>query len=146
MSSTAKCLLSAAAGAVVTFLALSPSSAPLILSKSAQAQEAKTTTGKASSGPLQPSANVKVDDENVVPQYANYARVTATPEEVILDFALNPQPFAAGEQLVKVSQRTVFNHYAAKRLMIALQRTIDKQESTFGPIELDVRKRAASKD
>jgi hypothetical protein len=39
---------------------------------------------------------VIVDDTRVVPSYSNFCRVTATPEEIIVDFALNPQPFAEG--------------------------------------------------
>ena len=59
---------------------------------------------------------VVVDDSNTVPSYSNFCRVTATPEEVILDFGLNPQPFATGRQDVKANQRLVMNFYTAKRL------------------------------
>ena len=52
--------------------------------------------------------------------YANFARVTATPEEVIIDFALNPNPFRQGKQEVKVTQRLIVNFYTAKRLMNAV--------------------------
>ncbi len=52
-----------------------------------------------------------------LPSYSNFCRVTATPEEVILDFGLNPQPFATGRQDVKANQRLVMNFYTAKRLL-----------------------------
>ena len=85
---------------------------------------------------------VVVDDSAAHAAYANFARVTATPEEVIVDFALNPQPFAVGRQEVKVSQRLIMNFYTAKRLLGALQMTIQRHEGAFGAIELDVRRRA----
>jgi hypothetical protein len=77
-----------------------------------------------------------------MPAYSNFCRVTATPEEVILDFGLNPQPFATGRQEVKANQRIVMNFYTAKRLLTALGMTIQRHEGTFGSIELDVRRRA----
>ena len=85
---------------------------------------------------------VVVDDSGVLPSYSNFCRVTATPEEVILDFGLNPQPFATGRQDVKAIQRIVMNYYTSKRLLTALGMTIQRYEGTFGPIELDVRRRA----
>ena len=87
---------------------------------------------------------VVVDDSATLPSYSNFCRVTATPEEVILDFGLNPQPFATGRQDVKANQRIVMNFYTAKRLLTALGMTIQRHEQTFGAIELDVRRRAGS--
>jgi len=63
---------------------------------------------------------------------------------VILDFGLNPQPFATGRQDVKANTRLVMNFYTAKRLYAALQMTIQRHEATFGSIELDVRRRAGT--
>ncbi len=85
---------------------------------------------------------VVVDDTGVLPSYSNFCRVTATPEEVILDFGLNPQPFAMGRQDVKANQRIVMNFYTAKRLLTALGMTVQRHEGTFGGIELDVQRRA----
>ena len=92
--------------------------------------------------PAVQQTEVVVDEAGAHAAYANFARVTATPEEVIVDFALNPQPFAAGRQEVKVSQRLIMNFYTAKRLLGALQMTIQRHEAAFGAIELDVRRRA----
>ena len=88
------------------------------------------------------TTEVVVDDSSTLPSYSNFCRVTATPEEVILDFGLNPQPFATGRQDVKANQRIVMNFYTAKRLLTALGMTIQRHEGTFGSIELDVRRRA----
>jgi hypothetical protein len=141
-----KCILSAIGGALAAVLALSPADRPLNLGSSARAAQSRSPAVDATSGPIQNTANVKLDDANVIAHYSNYVRVTATPEEVIFDFGLNPQPFATGEQSVKVSERLVLNFFTAKRLLMALQRTIERHESTFGPIELDVRKRAKPGD
>jgi hypothetical protein len=92
----------------------------------------------------QQTTEVVVDDSGTLPSYSNFCRVTATPEEVILDFGLNPQPFATGRQEVKANQRIVMNFYTAKRLLTALGMTIQRHEGTFGSIELDVRRRAGS--
>ena len=86
----------------------------------------------------QQQTEVVVDDSGTLPSYSNFCRVTATPEEVILDFGLNPQPFATGRQDVKANQRIVMNFYTAKRLLTALGMTIQRHEGTFGSIELDV--------
>ncbi len=93
--------------------------------------------------PIQQQTNeVVVDDSGALPSYSNFCRVTATPEEAILDFGLNPQPFATGRQEVRATQRIVMNFYTAKRLLTAMGMTIQRHEQTFGAIELDVRRRA----
>ncbi len=97
---------------------------------------------KMSDEPQQVQTEVFVDDTGALPTYSNFCRVTATPEEVICDFGLNPQPFAQGRQDVKAQQRIVMNFYTAKRLLTALGMTIQRHEQTFGSIELDVRRRA----
>lgn len=91
----------------------------------------------------QQANEIVVDDSAALPSYSNFCRVTATPEEVILDFGLNPQPFADGKQEVRASQRIVLNFFTAKRLLMALGMTVQRQEQTFGTIELDVNRRVS---
>jgi Protein of unknown function (DUF3467) len=93
--------------------------------------------------PAQQTTEVVVDDSGARPTYANFCRVTATPEEVILDFGLNPQPFAAGGQVVAVNQRIVMNAYTTKRLLAAIGMTIQRHEQAFGTIEVDVNRRVS---
>lgn len=92
----------------------------------------------------QPTAQSEIvlDDKGAHAAYSNFARVTATPEEVIIDFALNPNPFMSGRQEVHVTQRLIMNFYTAKRLASALAMTLQRHEATFGSIELDIRRRA----
>src|SRR6516164_8764355 len=104
----------------------------------------KETEHPTPSPQAQQTTEVVVDDSSTLPSYSNFCRVTATPEEVILDFGLNPQPFATGRQDVKANQRLVMNFFTAKRLLTALGMTIQRHEQTFGAIELDVRRRAGT--
>ena len=84
---------------------------------------------------------IAIDDSKVVAQYANFCRVTNTPEEFIFDYGLNTQPSGMPKQPISLAQRIVMSPYAAKRLLHALQVTVDRHETTFGSLETDVRKR-----
>jgi Protein of unknown function (DUF3467) len=88
-----------------------------------------------------PQSEIVLNEKDANVAYSNFARVTATAEEVILDFCLNPNPFQAGRQELRVEQRLILNFYTAKRLFHALSMTLQRHEGTFGSIELDVRRR-----
>jgi hypothetical protein len=75
------------------------------------------------------------------PFYANFARVTGSPEELILDFGLNPQPFGAQTAPIAIQRRLVLNFYTAKRLLAALNMAVQRHEMAFGTLETDVNKR-----
>jgi hypothetical protein len=83
----------------------------------------------------------EVDDSRTLACYANFCRVTGTPEELIIDFGLNPQPVGAPTQPIVAKQRIVANWYTAKRLLQVLQLTVGRHEATFGALETDVQKR-----
>ena len=89
----------------------------------------------------QARAQVKVDDSRLQAAYANFCRVTGTPEELIIDFGLNAQPFGPPTEPVVVNQRIVVNFFTAKRLLHALQLTLQRHEAAFGVLETDVQKR-----
>jgi len=92
--------------------------------------------------PQQPQpGQVEVDDSKAVACYANFCRVTGTPEELLIDFGLNPQPVGAPTKPVVVTQRIVTNLYTAKRLLYVLQQTVERHEATFGALETDVQMR-----
>jgi hypothetical protein len=86
---------------------------------------------------------VPVDDRKATSLYANFCRVTGTPEEVIVDFGLNANPIATPTDPLVISQRVVVNFYTAKRLWQALGMTIQRHEAAFGVLETDVQKRVA---
>ena len=84
---------------------------------------------------------IQLDDKGLHASYSNFCRVTGTPEEVIVDFSMNPNPYTQQDQTIKIDHRLVLNHYTAKRLFAALQQTIMRHEQNFGVIELNVQRR-----
>jgi hypothetical protein len=84
---------------------------------------------------------IQIDDSKALSLYANFCRVTGTPEELIIDFGLNPQPFGVPTEPIAVSQRIITNFYTAKRMLHALTLTVQRHEATFGVLETDVQRR-----
>jgi hypothetical protein len=95
--------------------------------------------------PAQAQPQVTLDETGAVACYANFCRVTGTPEEVILDLGLNAQPFGVPQNPVKVSQRLIMNYFTAKRLLVALSMTVQRHEQAFGVLETDVQKRVRTR-
>ena len=87
------------------------------------------------------STQLVVDDTHATRTYANFCRVTGSPEELIVDFGLNAQPVGTPKDPIVVDQRIIMNFYTAKRLVAALQLSIERHEQVFGPIETDIEKR-----
>ncbi len=107
-----------------------------------QAPEAAAEAAPAAQPAQQPQrVQVQIDDSKVIASYANFCRVTGTPEELIIDFGLNPQPVGLPTQPIAVTQRIITNFYTAKRMLHALQLTVQRHEATFGVLEIDVNKR-----
>jgi hypothetical protein len=92
-----------------------------------------------------PQANqlppIQIDDSKVIAGYCNFCRVTGTPEELIIDFGLNPQHVGAPTQPIRVTQRIIMNFFTAKRTLHALQLTLERHEDAFGVLETDVQRR-----
>ena len=84
---------------------------------------------------------VKFDDSRTIACYANFCRVTGTPEELIIDFGLNNQPMGTPVEPIPISQRIIVNFFTAKRLLGALSMSIQRHEAAFGVLETDVQKR-----
>ena len=91
--------------------------------------------------PAQQMQRVEVTDKHAISLYANFCRVTGTPEELILDFGLNAQPFGVPTEPVDVKQRIVVNYFTAKRMLQALHMSVQRHEQAFGVLETDVQKR-----
>ena len=89
----------------------------------------------------QQRAQVEIDDSKASATYANFCRVTGTPEELIIDFGVNSQPFGVPTNPIPVTQRIITNFYTAKRMLHALSLTVQRHEATFGVLETDVQKR-----
>jgi len=84
---------------------------------------------------------VPVDESHIVATYANFCRVTGTPEELIVDFGLNKQVAGTSPETIQLTQRIIVNFYTAKRLAAALVMAVQRHEQAFGPLETDVQKR-----
>lgn len=106
-----------------------------------ETEGAEESRAPAQQQPQQQQFQVNVDDSNVSALYANFCRVTGSPEELIIDFGLNPQPVGVPTSPIKVSQRVIVNFFTAKRLLNALALSVQRHESVFGVLETDIQKR-----
>ena len=104
-------------------------------------QSGDETQAPAAAPQQQQQYQVQVDDSKVMATYANFCRVTGSPEELIIDFGLNPQPTGGPTKPVPVTQRVTMNYYTAKRLYGALAMAVQRHEAVFGTIETDAQKR-----
>jgi hypothetical protein len=102
--------------------------------------ELETPETRQETPPQQP-VQVQVKDEDAIACYANFCRVTGSPEELIVDFGLNPQPVGIPKDPIVVKQRIIMNFYTAKRLLAALQMSVQRHEAVFGVLETDIQKR-----
>ena len=84
---------------------------------------------------------VPVDESHIVATYANFCRVTGTPEELIVDFGLNKQVGGTSPETIQLTQRIIVNFFTAKRLAAALAMAVARHEQAFGVLETDVQRR-----
>jgi hypothetical protein len=84
---------------------------------------------------------VPVDESHIAATYANFCRVTGTPEELIVDFGLNKQVAGTSPETIQLTQRIIVNFFTAKRLAYALGMAVQRHEQAFGMLETDVQKR-----
>jgi hypothetical protein len=89
----------------------------------------------------QQAPQFSVDTTALSTVYANFCRVTGTPEELVLDFGLNTQMQPIAAEPIKLSHRLVMNFYTAKRLLGALHMAVQQHENTYGLLETDINKR-----
>ena len=117
------------------------------MAKTPEKTEAVTSDKPATESPAGAEAprkappQIQVDESKAVTSYANFCRVTGTPEELIVDFALNPQPMGVPDKPIGIDQRIILNFYTAKRLLAALQMSLQRHEQAFGVLETDIQKR-----
>ena len=102
-------------------------------------QQPTSEQQKQQAAPKRPE--VKFDDSKTIASYANFCRVTGTPEELIVDFGLNNQPMGVPTDAIPIAQRIIVNFFTAKRLLGALNMSIHRHEAAFGVLETDVQKR-----
>ena len=109
------------------------------------AETTKSSTGDnppAQPAPPQTVSVPIVEAEGLAATYANFVQVRPSPEELVLDFALNPNaPGSTQTVAIKISDRIVLNYFTAKRLWGGLGLALQRHEQTFGVLETDVNKR-----
>ena len=109
--------------------------------KAEKPEAAEAPKAEAAAPAPQQTVQINVDDSNVMALYANFCRVTGSPEELIIDFGLNPQPVGVPKDPIAVKQRIIINYYTAKRLLAALNMSVQRHEAVFGVLETDINKR-----
>src|SRR5262245_63447899 len=82
-----------------------------------------------------------VDTTALSSAYANFCRVTGTPEELVLDFGLNTQMTPVPAEPVKLTHRLVMHYFTAKRLLGALHMAVQQHEGVYGVLETDIQRR-----
>src|SRR6185295_19740709 len=111
------------------------------MAKETSSEQPAPTSSTAGQPAAQPQIQPTIEPDNLEPIYTNFARVTGSPEELILDFGLNSDPTGNPNTPVRISERLVMNYFTAKRLWMALATSLKRQESVFGVLETDVSKR-----
>lgn len=89
----------------------------------------------------QQQQQIPTDYSSLSTVYTNFCRVSVTPEELVLDFGLNPQVSPTPTEPVKLTHRVVMNFFTAKRLLLALNNVVVQHENAYGALELDFQKR-----
>ncbi len=89
----------------------------------------------------QQQPQIPTDYSSLSTVYTNFCRVSVTPEELVLDFGLNPQVSPTPTEPVKLTHRVVMNFFTAKRLLLALNNVVVQHENAYGALELDFQKR-----
>jgi hypothetical protein len=97
--------------------------------------------------PQQQEIRVHLDERALRTTYANAFLTHATPNELLIDFALNlgarpaQQQGNPAEMVWQVGERIIINYFTAKQLAINLGQLVRQYEEQFGVLELDPAKR-----
>ncbi len=102
------------------------------------------TTGPAIGDQPGQQMQLQIREEKMVTVFSNIFRLSATHEDLFLDFAVNMQHHDKPNTVVMdVNTRVAMSFYAAKRLALALSQAVQRYEQVYGPIQLDPRQRGA---
>ena len=90
-----------------------------------------------------PSELVVAPSSVAQPSYANFVRVSGSPEELTVEFGINPNPVAPqADNQITVHSQAAMSFATAKCLLQQLSRAVSDYEGRHGVLELDVSKRA----
>jgi hypothetical protein len=82
--------------------------------------------------PAQPSGPKINVPEGTEPVYANLARISHSPADIVIDFA----HILPGESTANIQSRVVMSPLSAKLLMHALTENLGRYEAAFGEIKV----------
>jgi hypothetical protein len=82
--------------------------------------------------PAQPSGPKIIVPEGMEPAYANLARISHSPADIVVDFA----HILPGETTANIRARVVMTPLSAKLLLRALHENIARYEAAFGEISV----------
>lgn len=82
--------------------------------------------------PAQPSGPQIIVPEGTEPLYANLARISHSPADIVIDFA----HILPGETTAKIQSRIVMTPLSAKLLLHALTENLGRYEAAFGEIKV----------
>ncbi|MHC4994159.1 MAG: DUF3467 domain-containing protein [Planctomycetota bacterium] len=92
--------------------------------------------------PQQPQTQLRIDESKAAITYSSTSRLSGTAEEIVIDFSQGikpgPQPNTA---ILQIDSKVILSPWAAKRLALALNQTIQRYEQAYGALEIDPRKR-----
>jgi len=97
-----------------------------------QACSARKITGLFMTTPAQPAGPKIIIPEGMEPAYANLARISHSPADIVIDFA----HLLPGETSANVRSRVVMTPLSAKLLLRALAENIARYEAAFGEIPM----------
>lgn len=86
--------------------------------------------------PNQQQQQVRIDASKIETVYTNFFAVSGAQEEITLFLGANSPMPNSNQPLAQLSHRVMFNPQNAKKLMLAMQQTVNAHEERFGPIEL----------
>ena len=82
--------------------------------------------------PSQPAGPKIIVPEGMEPAYANLARISHSPADIVIDFA----HILPGETIANIRSRVVMTPLSAKLLLRALTENIARYEAAFGEINV----------
>jgi uncharacterized protein DUF3467 len=82
--------------------------------------------------PAQPMGPKIIVPEGMEPAYANLARISHSPADIVIDFA----HILPGESSANIRSRVVMTPLSAKLLLHALTENLSRYEATFGEIPM----------
>jgi hypothetical protein len=102
-------------------------------------EEKRGVSAAVASGTSDTAPKVRWDDSKMATTYANVVNAASTREEVSVFFGTN-QTWNFGEKRefsIELTNRIVLNPFAAKRLVVLLDRILGEYEKRFGPLPIE---------